>query len=123
MEIMIDTNFILACVENKADFFDLENYGKIIIAREVVDELEKIKEDGDLKDRINSEIALKIILKNKDKFKVIDFEETFVDKGILDYVAKNKNVAVATLDKDLRKKLKGKTEIINLEARKKFRFL
>jgi len=118
MEIVLDTNFILACVENKADFIQLA--GEIVIAREVVDELEEIRESGDLKKRLEAEIALKIIINNKGILQIVDFEDSYVDKGIIEYIKDKKDVAVGTLDKELRKKLKGKVRFVSLVARKKF---
>lgn len=121
MDIIIDTNFVLACIENKADIFDLEREGDIIIPREVIDEIEKIKEEGDLKRRQEAEVAIKIIAKNKEKIRAINLGDDYVDRGIDRYIEEKKgDYAIATLDKELIKKLKGKVKFVSLVNRKKF---
>jgi len=118
--IILDTNFILACVENKADFTQLE---ELAIPREVIDELEKICEGGDLQSRQNAEIALKIISTNKESIKAINLGDDFVDRGIEGYIKDKKDVIFGTLDKGLMRRLKGKVQFLSLENRKKFRII
>lgn len=121
MDIILDTNFILACVENKADFFDLEREGEIVVPREVVDELEKICEEGDINKRQEAEIAIKIIAKNKNKIKAINLGNDYVDGGIEQYIDENRGeYALGTLDKKLMKRLRGKIKFVSLVNRKKF---
>lgn len=122
MEIILDTNFILACIENKSDFFDLEREGEIVIPREVVDELEEICEEGDLEKRQQAEVAIKIIAKSKDKIIAINLDNSYVDGGIESYIQEHteKEFALGTLDKKLMARLKGKARFVSLVNRKKF---
>jgi len=117
MEIILDTNFILSAVKNKLDFMDAEKYGFLVLPQEVIKEIRKIKEKGEKRERDVSSLALKIIEKSE-RIKRIKLGNKNVDKGIIDYADRRK-VIVATLDKELKKKLRGKARIITIRARKK----
>ena len=119
MVVVLDTNFILEMVKEKVDFLDIENYGKILIPRLVLAELDKVRREAGLKDRGLAELALKIIEKIKDRVSFIELDKKFVDAGIIDYSSKNKEVIVATIDRDLKKELAGKARILTLVNRKK----
>lgn len=118
MEVILDTNFIIELVRNKIDLSDVSDYGKIIIPRQILIELEKISVDGEAEDRKLAELALKIIEKNEEKISIIELDNKYADLGIEKYAEKNK-IIIASLDKDLKKKLKGKTRILVLRAKKK----
>ena len=122
MDIILDTNFIMACIENKADIFELEIEGRIVVPREVIDELEKICEGGDLPKRQQAEIAIKVIAKSKEKIKAINLGDDYVDRGIENYIRENKGVyALGTLDKKFMARLGGMAKFVSLVNRKKFR--
>lgn len=123
MEVILDTSFILSCIKGKIDFLDADKFGDLIIPRQVIHELEKLSKKDNSKNSENAKLALKIIKANKQKIKLISLDKKFVDKGILDYVNNKKNIAVATLDKELKRKLKGKTKIIVIRARKKLEMI
>lgn len=110
---ILDTNFILTCVKQKIDFFhELELNGiSIIIPSQVIEELKKISgSKKKLHFREDAKLALKIMQKNK--FDIIEFEEKYVDKGIINFAKKNKEIMVATLDKDIQSKTSNKKIII-----------
>lgn len=117
MRVILDTNFIIECVKNKVDIFDIENYGKILIPNEVIKEIEKITHIT--KEKIYAEVALRIIDNNKDRISFIELEKKYADMGIILFAEKNKDIAVATLDKELKRELAGKARILTLENRKK----
>ena len=117
MEVILDTSFILSCLGKKIDFLEAERFGSLVLPLQVLNELDKIKKKHG-KESQQASLALQIIEKNKDKFKIIVLEKKFVDAGILAYAGKNK-VAVATLDKELKKELKGRARILAIRARKK----
>ena len=104
---VLDTNFILTCAKQKIDFLDeikLMGMG-ILIPEEVFLEIKKIKSSGKkLHFRENAKLALKIL--NKNKFKKIKLNTTDVDKGLVNFAEKNKDVIVATLDRELKEKIK-----------------
>lgn len=104
---ILDTSFILTCVKQKIDFLDeIKFMGiKVLIPEEVLDEVRKIMKSGKkLHFRENAKLALKIL--NKNGFKKIKLGTAHVDKGLVDFAKKNKDVIVATLDKELKKKIK-----------------
>lgn len=104
---ILDTSFILTCVKQKIDFLDeIKFMGiKVLIPEEVLDEVRKIMKSGKkLHFRENAKLALKIL--NKNGFKKIRLGTTHVDKGLVNFAEKNKDVIVATLDRELKKKIK-----------------
>ena len=104
---ILDTNFILTCVKQKIDFLDeIKFMGiRVLIPEEVLKEIKKIKNSGKkLHFRENAKLALKIL--NKNKFKKIKLDTEDVDKGLVDFAEKNKDIIVATLDRELKKKIK-----------------
>ena len=117
MEIILDTSFILTCIKEKIDFLDAERFGKLLIPKHVIDELENLKEKKKGRERERAELALAIL--KKSGLKEIDLEKNFVDAGIIKYVQDKKDIAVATLDRELKKKIKGKTRFLVIKDRKK----
>ena len=104
---ILDTSFILTCVKQKIDFLDeIKFMGiKVLIPEEVLDEVRKIINSGKkLHFKEDAKLALKIL--NKNKFKKIKLGTANVDKGLVDFAKKNKDVIVATLDRELKKKIK-----------------
>lgn len=117
-EVVLDTSFILSCVKKRIDFFDADRFGRVLIPLEVIGELKKISEKGKGKEKATVSLALQIIEKNKEKFRKIKLGKKFVDAGIKDYVKKKSKeeryIAVATLDRELKKSLKGKARIVSV---------
>ena len=113
MKILLDTNFILTCIRQKIDFFeDIYLMGMhIIIPKEVIKELEKLKKES----------ALKLLRKEKGKFKRIFLSGKNVDNSIIRYAKENPSVIIATLDKGLKTKIKNKKMIIR--GRKKLEII
>ncbi len=110
MRILLDTNFILSCIRKKIDFFEELMEHEILIPKQVIDEIKKISvSKKKLKFKEEARLALKIL--EKSKFKKIKLEDDYVDKGIRKFAQKNPNIVVATLDRDLKKKLKRKLVI------------
>ncbi len=98
---ILDTSFILSCIKNKIDFFeDLKFKGfQAVIPHQVIKELKKL----------NAKLALKLLEKNR--FKKIDLKQKNVDKGLIK-IAKEKDVIIATLDREIKKKIKSPKLII-----------
>jgi len=107
---LLDTNFILTCVKQKIDFFEeIELNGlAILIPAQVIRELNGIKKP-------EAELALKILEKNK--FKKIDIGKGNVDKKIKKFADENNGVFIATLDKELKSKIKNRKIIIRGKKR------
>jgi len=103
-EVVLDTNFIITCIKQKIDFFeDLEYMGfRIIIPRQVIDEL----------DKLNRALELKILEKYREHYKVVRFKKGYVDKGMIEYSKKNPKAVIATLDRDLKDKIINRKMVI-----------
>ena len=112
-DVILDTSFIITCVKQKIDFFeDIKFRGlKIIIPKQVIEELKKLKIRGKkFHIRKNAELALRIIELND--FKEIDLGEQRVDEMLIKMGNKNKNIIVATLDREIKNRIKGPKIVI-----------
>jgi rRNA-processing protein FCF1 len=112
-KVLLDTNFLIACIKNKIDFFEeikFQGY-KLIIPENVIRELKKIsKSSQKLKTRNAAEIALELIKINP--YEKIKFKKRNVDKAIKDFANSEKNIIVATLDRELKSKIEKNKMII-----------
>lgn len=110
MKILLDTNFILSCIRKKIDFFEELMEYEILIPSQVINEIKRITASKKkLRFRDEANLALKIL--DKSKFKKIELENNYVDKGIKKFAEKNPKIIVATLDEDLKKKLRQRLVI------------
>jgi len=109
-QVLLDTNFILTCVKQKIDFFeDIKFMGmEILIPQQVIGEIQKLNDPY-------SEISLSLL--DKSEFKKIDIGKGHVDKNIVKFVAKNKGIIVATLDRELKDKIQGHKLVIRGKKR------
>lgn len=118
MQIILDTNFVLTCIKQKIAFLEelgeLILNGEIVVPAQVLIELEKVEKNKELKiiDRNAACLGLQLL----NNVKKIKLNKKYVDKGILEYVRDNPEAYVATLDKELKKKLR---RIITIRAGKK----
>ena len=119
MKVILDTSFILTCLKENLDFLLAKDFGDLILPLQVIDELRKIQEKAEPKDRKLAKLALEIIQENKPEFEIIKLDKKYVDAGIVDYIRNNKGVIVATIDAGLKKKIKDKVEILVIRARNK----
>lgn len=108
MEIICDTSFLIALVSSPIKCLDkIENeLGKLrfIVPTFVLDELQSIERKSGPK---KSMIAKTAICISKLKFEIKDIGKSKnVDNEILNYVTKNRRLAVATLDGKLLNSLK-----------------
>jgi hypothetical protein len=110
---VLDTNFILSCVRNKIDFFyDIKFMGlKVVIPTEVIEEIENIVESKKkMKFREDAELALAVLKKNS--FEKIPLNVRHVDKGLIDWANDDREIVVATLDREIKKKIRNPKLII-----------
>lgn len=115
---ILDTNFILACIKQKIDFFeDLELKGiKILIPRQSIQEIEKISESTQkLHFKNDAKLAMKILESNN--FEEVDLKINNVDEGIINLAKKDRNLIIATLDKKLKEKVKNQKIAIRLKKK------
>lgn len=103
-KIILDTNFIMSCVRQKIDFFDelLLMGFHIIIPKQVIDELIKLK----------CSLELKLLETYRERYQIVRFKKGYVDKGMVEFGKKHPKAVVATLDRELQDKLTNPIMII-----------
>jgi len=106
MEVVLDTNFIISCVKKKIDFLEeLEKLGfKVLLPREVLQELKDLKMESYHPDRVAIDIALELF--EKRKVKKITLGKKPVDLGLIE-IGK-KGAYIATLDNAIRRSVPNK---------------
>jgi rRNA-processing protein FCF1 len=99
---------------------ELEGF-ELVLPRQVIKELEELSEDKRKKasERDLARTALAFINKFKDKFKIIELKKNYVDLGLQKL---EKGYIVASLDRELKQKLKGKVKFRIITKRKKLEF-
>ncbi|NMB66771.1 hypothetical protein GYA25_01790 [Candidatus Woesearchaeota archaeon] len=109
---VLDTNFIIYCIDKKIDFFSYFHISgfRIIIPEEVINEIKKfsISAPGKLKKLAN--LSLKFLDKND--FDKIKLNSKIVDNGLINLVNNNEDFVLASLDKKLKDKVKGQKIVI-----------
>jgi len=100
--VVLDTSFILTAVKQKIDFF--EEIGmmgfEILIPNQVINELKRLK----------AGLALNILGKNK--FKTVYPKGTDADSVIINFARENKGIIVATLDREIKGRVKNPKLVI-----------
>jgi rRNA-processing protein FCF1 len=122
MRIVFDTNFIMTCIKQKIDFiYELEGH-ELLLPKQVIKELEKIVEDKKKKfeERELARTSLMFIKSFRNRFKEIELERKFVDRGLERLEGVD---IIATLDKALHKKLRGKFKFLVVTKRKKLEII
>lgn len=110
MHIIIDTNFLISAMKNKIQIFEeLQKEfpsDKILVPIGVIKELEIMSEDSKytMEERKIADIAIFMI--KKKNISLIPLSTKEVDAGILNYTKQYNKVIVATLDRELKEKIK-----------------
>lgn len=123
IKVILDTNFLVYCAENKLDYVAeisrlMEEGYELVVPKQVVEELKEIYQNAKkMGDRTASWLALKLLEHNK--VKVIEAHGSYADEAIISLVRVG-NI-VATLDLELRKKLRG-TRVIVIQGNRKVAF-
>jgi rRNA-processing protein FCF1 len=123
MDIVLDTNFILTCAKQGINFVSLANElidEEIIwiIPQDVLNELGDIKdrECTNNNDRGAIELGFELIQSISPKIIELKGKNPNVDIKIVNYLLDNKKTILATLDKDLKKRVKNK--ILSIKGKK-----
>ncbi|MCQ6254282.1 PIN domain-containing protein [Methanocaldococcus sp.] len=106
-KIVPDTNFLIYVFKHKINFdYEIErainSKFEIVILSPIKEELEKLLNNPNLKGK--EKLSIKLALNKIKNYKVINYEG-YADEAILKYALQNKNVIVATNDKELKEKL------------------
>ena len=111
-QILLDTSFILTSIRNKIDFIEELTFKglKILVPKQVLQEITRItKSKKKLRFRDEAALALKVL--ENSEFKKIDLKSKNTDNGIVKY-SEDHDVIVATLDRELKRNVKGQRLII-----------
>ncbi|MEK6844127.1 MAG: PIN domain-containing protein [Nanoarchaeota archaeon] len=113
MEVLLDTNFIISCILKKIDFISqLQDKGfKIVVPREVLQELKDLKFDrrSTHDEKIAIDLGLEMLYSKKIK-------KTTIGEGKVDdlLVKKGKEgVYIATLDNGIKRQVRNRIVIFN----------
>jgi len=117
-KVILDTNFILTCIKQKIDFFEeIKLMGmQILIPKQVINEIKRVANSKKkLHFRENAKLALKLLEKNF--FTEIDIKNRNVDKGLINLAKENREVIIASLDREIKNKIQNPKLVIR--AKKK----
>ncbi len=109
MEVLLDSNFIVACVKKNIDFMEeLAGLGfRVVVPREVVEELKDLRLNVSHNDRAAIDIALARFA--SEKFEKAKLGKRTVDEGL---IAKGKQGAyIATLDAAIKRVVPNRVTI------------
>lgn len=127
MKILLDTNFILTCVKQKIDFPSFANEiidQKIewLVPQDVLNELKNIKDKKGMKvaDKDAARLSLEIIRNLNPKIIKFPDKNPNVDIKIVNYIV-NKDVVLATLDKNLKSRVNKK--ILTIRGKKRLEII
>jgi rRNA-processing protein FCF1 len=112
IKIILDTNFLMAICQFKVDIFEkikeaMPYKYKLYVCEGIIEELEKIKKIGNIKDKTAANVALELI-KSKNINIILKDEKNnihFVDDLLVELSEKN-DFFIATQDMALKKRLK-----------------
>ena len=119
MLVILDTNFLIYCAENKLDYVEQisetvnEGYD-LVVPLQVIKELKKLCDDKLKKvsgrDKLACGLALQLLEVNQ--IKKIEAKGRNVDEAIVNLANKNEKNIVCTLDKEMRQTL-GRVILVN----------
>ncbi|MDO8517374.1 MAG: hypothetical protein Q7S33_04600 [Nanoarchaeota archaeon] len=123
MDIILDTNFIITCLNQKIDFVNLANelFDKEInwvLPLEVKQELEKISQTK-LKDSRTAALALQFLKQVKIREIILHNKNT--DNGLVNYLKTDNKAVLATLDNGLKKRVTNR--ILRVKGKKMLEIL
>jgi rRNA-processing protein FCF1 len=129
MKILLDANFLIYCAKQKIDYMreidEIMKYGyELFIVDKIMQELKNLRNKAKkARDRDSAKLALDILDNyiNKNKVQVIKTKESKDgDRAMIDFVnqKKGEEISIATADKELKKKLKGKARILTIRNKR-----
>jgi len=111
MEAVLDSNFVISCMKQKIDFMEeLEALGfRVVLPREVFQELKDLRLKLPLEDKNAIDIALKLISSGKIKKQTLG--KGTVDEGLI--ALGKKGAYIATLDSAIKRSVPNRIVIKN----------
>jgi uncharacterized protein len=118
-EAVLDTSFIISCVRKKIDFFyEIPLMGmSIVIPKPVIKEIEGIIGHPKNNFRFKEEAGLALKMLEKNKFKKTGLDGKSVDFGIIKIAKENPELIIATLDREIKNKVKNQKLVIRGESK------
>lgn len=116
MKIVFDTNFLISAIKFKIFFLEELEGNELFIVDKTEDELEKLIKGGKTQDKQRAKIVLALLKKKKIK-KIVSKPNETVD----DTLARLKGYVIATQDKELKTRIKGKKLIIRAKKKLEIR--
>ncbi|MBS3157206.1 hypothetical protein J4442_03475 [Candidatus Woesearchaeota archaeon] len=116
MKVVFDTNFLISCLKFKIYFLEELEGNELFIIDKTEDELKKLIKGGKTQDKQRAAIILALIDKKNIK-KLKSKKEETVD----DALARLNNYVIATQDKELKTRIKGKKLIIRAKKKLEIR--
>jgi rRNA-processing protein FCF1 len=117
MKILLDTNFLLYCAKQKIDYS--EAGGELFVMSTVIDELTKLQKAArKQEDKESAGLAIKILEKFIESGRVKKIKTSGKADNLIVHSAGDFD-AVATMDRELKDKLKGKTRIFTIRSKNK----
>jgi len=114
MKILLDTNFVLTCVKQKIDFPNIaeqiiDQKIKWLVPQDVLNELGNIKDRTGIKtkDKNAAKLSFDILQSINPEIINLPGKNPNVDIKIVNYII-DKDIALATLDKNLKSRVKNK---------------
>jgi rRNA-processing protein FCF1 len=123
IKVILDTNFLIYCAENKIDYVHeitqlMDEGHELVVPQQVENELNELYKKGEkFSDRQAAWLALKLIKANN--VQIIRVPGRYADEAIINLMRVG-NI-VATLDLELRKRLRN-SRVIVIQGKKKLAF-
>ncbi|MDP1695716.1 MAG: PIN domain-containing protein [archaeon] len=110
MEVILDTNFIISCVKRKIDFIGrLREEGfKVLIPKEVIDELKDLRFNVRREEKTAIELALQILDSNEE-IRKMKLGNKKVDESLIEMG--KKGAYIATLDRTIKRSIPNRVII------------
>ena len=125
-KIILDTNFLVYCTEKKIDYkFDIENISGsgylLIVPRPVILELELIFRNAKkYSDKRAAKLALDLVEHNR--VEIIETKTNIADDAVIELAKENPGSIVASMDVQLRQRLKGISKMLVVNSKKELGF-
>ena len=126
-KIILDTNFIIYCTEKKIDYkteiLNISSSGyELVVPRPVILEIMLISQNAKkYSDKNAAKLALDILEHNQ--VEIIETKTNIADDAVVELAEESLGSIVASLDLQLRKRLKGIAKILIVNSSKELAFV
>jgi len=123
--VILDTNFIITCAKQKIDFFkEIVEMGlEIVIPEQVIQELKSVSKDREKKKESREAAKLSLRILEKAEYTPLLLEGSYVDLELIESALENPEIIIATLDREVKKKLKKKNKQLVIRGKKRLEII